>query len=81
MKDDLSKVSEAVEIGQSVTKISRQDFWIWGIVNVIGLGLVFAKVIGPEGAAAFNFITDFFPLLNSMRMFGYHSNLTFKLKK
>jgi P-type E1-E2 ATPase len=70
MKDDLSKVSEAVEIGQAVAKISRQDFWIWGIVNVIGLGLVFTKVIGPEGAAAFNFITDFFPLFNSMRMFG-----------
>lgn len=81
MKDDLSKVSEAIEIGQVVTKISRQDFWIWGIVNAIGLGLVFARIIGPEGAAAFNFITDFFPLLNSMRMFGYHPNLIFAQRK
>ena len=71
MKDDFSEVAQAIELGQSVAKISKQDFWIWGIVNATGLALVFAKIIGPEGAAAFNFITDFFPLLNSMRMFGY----------
>jgi P-type Cu+ transporter len=71
MKDNFSKVSDAFELGKTFTKISRQDFWIWGIVNVVGLSLVFAKVIGPEGAAAYNFITDFFPLVNSMRMFGY----------
>ena len=73
MQDDLTKVAEAVELGQSVTAISRQDFWIWGIVNVIGLVLVFAKILGPEGAAAYNFITDFIPLINSMRMFGYNT--------
>ena len=74
------KVMEAIELGQAVSAISRQDFWIWGIVNVIGLALVFAKIIGPEGAAAFNFFTDFFPLLNSMRMFGYRWS-DFFLKK
>ncbi|MEI8103988.1 MAG: cation-translocating P-type ATPase [Candidatus Moraniibacteriota bacterium] len=72
MKDDLTKVAEAVELGQSVTAISRQDFWIWGTVNAVGLVLVFARVIGPEGAAAYNFITDFIPLINSLRMFGYN---------
>lgn len=82
MKNDLSKVAEAVELGQSVSKISRQDFWIWGIVNVAGLSLVFAKIIGPEGAAAYNFVTDFLPLLNSMRMFGYRfHNFSFRFKK
>jgi heavy metal translocating P-type ATPase len=69
MKDDLSKVPEAIELGQLVARISKQDFLIWGVVNAVGLILVFARVIGPEGAAAYNFITDFFPLLNSMRMF------------
>ena len=79
MKDDFSKVAEAIEMGKAVEKISRQDFWIWGVVNAVGLGLVFAKIIGPEGAAAYNFITDFFPLLNSMRMFGYKiKNFSFK---
>ncbi|MEI7890968.1 MAG: cation-translocating P-type ATPase [bacterium] len=71
MKDDFSKVAEAIEMGRAVEKISRQDFWYWGIANSIGLVLVFTKTIGPEGAAAYNFITDFFPLLNSMRMFGF----------
>jgi heavy metal translocating P-type ATPase len=71
MKDDFSKVAQAFEMGVAVEKISKQDFWLWGILNAIGLGLVFTKIIGPEGAAAFNFITDFFPLLNSMRMFGF----------
>ncbi|HEX8973963.1 MAG TPA: cation-translocating P-type ATPase [Patescibacteria group bacterium] len=70
MKDDFSKIPEAIELGQLVASISRQDFWIWGIVNATGLGLVFLRIIGPEGAAAFNFITDFLPLLNSMRMFS-----------
>ncbi|MFA7319566.1 MAG: cation-translocating P-type ATPase [Parcubacteria group bacterium] len=80
MKDDLSKVSLAIEIGRAVTKISRQNFWIWGIINAIGLGLVFGKIIGPEGAAAFNFITDFFPLINSVRMFKYRSIFPFGFK-
>jgi len=71
MQDDLSKIPEAFELGKTVAKISRQDFWIWGIVNVVGLSLVFGRIIGPEGAAAFNFITDFFPILNSVRLFGY----------
>ncbi len=71
MKDDLSKVPETMDLSNLVVKIARQDFIIWGVVNVIGLSLAFAKIIGPESAAAFNFITDFFPILNSLRLFGY----------
>lgn len=71
MKDNFLEIPEAIKIGQAVARISRQDFMIWGIVNVIGLALVFLKIIGPEGAAAYNFVTDFIPLMNSMRMFGY----------
>lgn len=68
MKDDFTKIPEIISVGRKTMKIAHQDFWIWGIVNVIGITLVFAKVIGPEGAAAFNFITDFFPLVNSFRL-------------
>jgi Cd2+/Zn2+-exporting ATPase len=71
MKDNLLKVPEAFELSKLVIKISRQDFLIWGVLNTTGLVLAFTRVIGPESAAAFNFITDFVPILNSLRLFGY----------
>ncbi len=75
MKDDISELPEIVELGRYTMKIARQDFIIWTITNGIGLILVFARVIGPEGAAAYNFITDFFPLMNSIRLFNLHRSL------
>ena len=68
MKDDFSKIPEAIGIGRDVAKIARQDFVIWGTVNVIGLALVFGRILGPETAAAYNFLTDFLPIANSMRL-------------
>jgi len=70
MQDDFSKIPEAIEIGKAVSTIARQDFVIWGAVNAIGLLLVFGRLIGPEGAAAYNFLTDFLPIANSMRLLG-----------
>ncbi|MFH1183178.1 MAG: cation-translocating P-type ATPase [Candidatus Moraniibacteriota bacterium] len=69
MKDNLAKIPEALRIGQLAKKVAKQDFWIWGAVNAGGLALVFFRIIGPEGAAAFNFVTDFFPIFNSLRLF------------
>lgn len=71
MKDDFSKIPAVVKLSFSVNKIAHQDFIIWGLVNVIGLTLAFTRTIGPEGAAAFNFVTDFFPIINSLRLFRY----------
>ncbi|MCX6763387.1 MAG: cation-translocating P-type ATPase [Candidatus Moranbacteria bacterium] len=71
MRDDFSKIPEAVRLGRAVARVSKQDFWFWGIINVIGLTLAFSRIIGPEEAAAFNFITDFVPILNSLRLFKY----------
>lgn len=67
MKDNLARIPDIMNLARFTAKISIQDFWPWGLSNVIGLGLVFTGVIGPSGAAAYNFITDFFPLLNSIR--------------
>ena len=47
--------------------ISVHDFGLWGVTNIFGLALVFTGVIGPAGAAAYNFLSDFLPLFNSAR--------------
>ncbi len=72
MKDDIAEIPDIVELGRYTLRIARQDFFIWGVTNFLGLALVFSRTIGPEGAAAYNFITDFFPLINSLRLFNLH---------
>lgn len=74
MKDDFSKILELHDIAQRVMSVARQNFIIWGTVNVIGLYLVFTNVIGPSGAAAYNFLTDFLPIANSLRLFYYRKS-------
>ncbi|HEX6976966.1 MAG TPA: cation-translocating P-type ATPase [Patescibacteria group bacterium] len=71
MQDNFSKVAEAIKLGRYTTNISKQNFLIWGIVNTIGLTLVLTSQMGPQGAAAYNFVTDFFPILNSFRVLRY----------
>lgn len=69
MKDKLNNIPETINLSRHTLKIIRQDLWLWGVVNVAGLILVFSGVLGPRGAAAYNFLTDFLPLFNSMRIF------------
>ncbi len=69
MKDDFSRVPEMIKISKYVMKIARQDFVIWGTTNSIGLALVFMGILAPTGASAYNFLTDFLPLINSTRIF------------
>lgn len=68
MRDDLMTIPETMQLAHQVTRVSVEDFWIWGITNVAGLALVFGGFMGPSGAAAYNFISDFFPLFNSFRV-------------
>jgi P-type E1-E2 ATPase len=68
MRDDLQEIAEVMHLAHTTHRIALEDFWIWGITNTAGLALVFGGVIGPIGAAAYNFISDFFPLLNSARV-------------
>lgn len=71
MDDDFSKISETISLSHHLMKIVQQNFIIWGVVNALGLFLVFTHVLNPASAAAYNFISDFFPLLNSFRLFKY----------
>src|SRR5260221_712378 len=68
MQDNLLKLITAIKLGSYTKKLAKENFIIWGVVNAAGLFLVFASIIGPQGAAAWNFVTDFFPIANSLRV-------------
>ncbi len=79
MKDNLDRLPEAMAIAQKTKKVMKANFWIWGITNGFGLiwvtigipwfGLIVpgASILGPVGAATYNFLTDFIPIANAMR--------------
>jgi len=68
MKDDLRRIPEAMLLGQRTKHIIWQNFALWGATNVVGLFLVFTGVLAPSGAATYNFLTDFMPILNALRV-------------
>jgi len=69
MKDDLSQIPELIKIGRSTLRVIRQNLLMWGVLNILGFSLVFLHILNPSGAAAYNFISDFIPILNSLRLF------------
>lgn len=69
MKDDLFQVPELINISRDTLKVIYQNIIVWGIINVIGLVLVFTRLVDPSSAAAYNFVTDFVPILNSLKLF------------
>lgn len=69
MKDEIAQIPELIRIGKRTLKVVHQDLVIWGVVNIIGFILVFIGILGPEGAATYNFLGDFLPFMNSFRLF------------
>jgi cation transport ATPase len=67
MRDNISRIADIMTLARFTRRLSMQDFGIWGSSNILGLLLVFIGAVGPSGAAAYNFLTDFFPLFNSLR--------------
>lgn len=68
MHDDISRLPEAIELGIECMRVVRQNFWIWGITNGAGLLMVVLGMIGPAGAAFYNFATDFLPIGNVFQL-------------
>ncbi|MBI3671242.1 cation-translocating P-type ATPase [Candidatus Azambacteria bacterium] len=69
LSDDLSRLPEMIVLGRKTTSVIHGNIIIWLISNIVGFALVFTGIAGPAFAAFYNFATDFFPLLNSARLF------------
>ncbi|MFA5386547.1 MAG: cation-translocating P-type ATPase [Candidatus Paceibacterota bacterium] len=72
MKDNLFNIPDLMDLSRYTMKVVRQDLIIWGATNLVGLALVFLHFLTPTGAATFNFLTDFLPLFNSLKLFRLH---------
>ncbi len=68
MQDNLSRMPELFRLSRFTLSVAYQDIVIWTAINGLGLYLVFAGRLLPAGAAAWNFIGDFPPLLNSVKL-------------
>jgi P-type E1-E2 ATPase len=67
--DDLSRIAEAIRLSRRTMRVVHNDVIIWVVTNLFGFFLVLTGVAGPALAAFYNFITDFFPLINSALLF------------
>ena len=67
MKDHLDRLPEIMKIAKKTRGVMKGNYWIWAITNIVGLGLVTFGIIGPAGAATYNFLTDFLPIGNALR--------------
>jgi len=67
--DKLNLLPEMILLGRKTMSVIRGDMVIWFLSNVIGFALVFLGFASPALAAFYNFATDFFPLINSSRLF------------
>lgn len=75
MQDDFTKILELRGLAKKVFGVVKGNFAIWAVVNGIGLYFVFTHALGPSGAAAYNFLTDFIPIANSLRLFNYRGKM------
>ena len=75
MNDRLERLPETMIVGQKTKRIIKENFILWGATNAVGLALVFLGILGPVGAASYNFLTDFLPILNALKINFFGSRL------
>lgn len=69
LADDLGRLPELILLSRRTLGVIRSDIGIWSVSNLFGFVLVLTGAFGPALAAMYNFLTDFFPLINSTRLF------------
>lgn len=69
MKDHLSSIIDVMKLNRETMRTVYQNIVLWAIIQILGLALVFNNILNPSGAAAYNFITDFIPIINSLKLF------------
>lgn len=68
MNDNLMKIPESIILARKTRGIVLQCFGIWAVTNAVGLALVAFGILAPTGAATYNFLTDFLPIFNALRV-------------
>jgi len=68
LNDKLENIPHTTVLCQKTMKIIYQHFWLWGALNIVGISLVFTGILDPTKASAYNFITDFIPIINAFRL-------------
>ncbi len=69
LTDNLGRLPDVIDLVRRTRVVVRNDVIIWICSNFFGFALVLTGIAGPAFAALYNFITDFFPLINSALMF------------
>ncbi len=72
IRSNLDRLPDTISMSKKAQSVVKINFIIWGVTNLFGLALVLIGIpglgkIGPAGAATYNFITDFLPIINSFR--------------
>ncbi len=70
LNDNLAELPFIIELARKTSSVIYTDMGIWFATNMIGFALVFVGIFTPALAAFYNMITDFFPILNSTRLFA-----------
>lgn len=69
LTDRLDRIAEMIALSRRTVSVVRGDMAIWFITNVAGVALVLFGIAGPTFAALYNLLTDFLPVMNSLRLF------------
>lgn len=69
LTDQLERIPEMIGLARRTRGVVLGNVGIWFVTNSIGIFLVLSRFAEIPLAAAYNFGTDFLPLLNSTRLF------------